>query len=83
MSVDDLRPPESIAEETFSCNADGGLELPLYTRPAAYEGREVPEVLRSGDHAAITAWRREQSEEQTRLRRPDLVRLRAIPGGNK
>jgi len=75
--------PESIHEETFSDSSDGGLEPPLYTRPADFEGREVPTVLRSGDHAAITTWRREQSHQQTRLRRPDLLRLRAVPGGNK
>jgi tRNA (guanine37-N1)-methyltransferase len=73
--------PESLDEETFSSTAAGGLEAPLYTRPADFEGRTVPDVLRSGDHAAITAWRRQQSDEQTRRRRPDLVRLRAIPGG--
>jgi tRNA (guanine37-N1)-methyltransferase len=75
--------PESLGEETFSSTVGGGLEPPLYTRPAEFEGREVPAVLRGGDHAAITAWRRQQSDEQTRRRRPDLVRLRAIPGGNK
>jgi tRNA (guanine37-N1)-methyltransferase len=75
--------PGSMDEETFSTTTGGGLEPPLYTRPADFEGREVPAVLRSGDHAAITAWRRQQSDEQTRRRRPDLVRLRAIPGGNK
>ncbi|MBJ7610262.1 MAG: tRNA (guanosine(37)-N1)-methyltransferase TrmD [Candidatus Dormibacteraeota bacterium] len=75
--------PESLVEETFSSTTAGGLEPPLYTRPAAFEGREVPAVLRSGDHAAIAAWRRQQSDEQTRRRRPDLVRLRAIPGGNE
>jgi tRNA (guanine37-N1)-methyltransferase len=75
--------PESIDEETFSNTTGGGLEPPLYTRPADFEGREVPAVLRSGDHAAIAAWRRQQSDEQTRRLRPDLVRLRAIPGGNK
>ena len=75
--------PESLDEETFSGTASGGLEPPLYTRPADFEGRAVPAVLRSGDHAAIAAWRRQQSDEATRRRRPDLVRLRAVPGGNK
>ena len=78
-----LGSPESIGEETFSDTTSGGLEPPLYTRPADFEGQQVPEVLRSGNHAAIAAWRREQSDEQTRRRRPDLVRLRAVPGGNK
>ncbi|HSP65034.1 MAG TPA: tRNA (guanosine(37)-N1)-methyltransferase TrmD [Candidatus Deferrimicrobium sp.] len=75
--------PESLDQETFSGTVDGGLEPPLYTRPAEFEGQEVPAVLRNGDHAAITAWRRQQSQESTRRRRPDLVRLRAVPGGNK
>jgi tRNA (guanine37-N1)-methyltransferase len=75
--------PESLEQETFSTTVDGGLEPPLYTRPAEFEGHEVPAVLRNGDHAAISEWRREQSEEVTRRRRPDLVRLPAVPGGNK
>jgi tRNA (guanine37-N1)-methyltransferase len=53
----------------------------LYTRPASFEGREVPEVLRSGHHAAIERWRREQSEERMRRRRPDMVRDGATAGG--
>ena len=48
------------------------LEHPQYTQPATFEGVEVPEVLRSGHHAAIDAWRREQAEQRTLLRRPDL-----------
>ncbi len=75
--------PESLDQETFSSTVSGGLEPPLYTRPAEFEGHEVPAVLRNGDHAAITEWRRQQSEQSTRRRRPDLVRLRAVPGGNK
>jgi tRNA (guanine37-N1)-methyltransferase len=75
--------PESLVEESFSGTTFGGLEPPLYTRPADFEGRAVPAVLRSGDHAAIAAWRHQQSDEATRRRRPDLVRLRAVPGGNK
>ncbi len=75
--------PESLEQETFSSTVSGGLEPPLYTRPALFEGQEVPAVLRNGDHAAIAAWRRQQSEQSTRRRRPDLVRLRAVPGGNK
>ena len=50
----------------------GLLEYPHYTRPAMWEGRTIPEVLRSGDHAKIDEWRRRQSEIDTRLRRPDL-----------
>jgi tRNA (guanine37-N1)-methyltransferase len=50
----------------------GLLEYPHYTRPQQWEGRTIPEVLRSGDHAKIAAWRKARSEEDTRLRRPDL-----------
>jgi tRNA (guanine37-N1)-methyltransferase len=52
---------------------EGGLlEYPHYTRPYEWEGRTIPEVLRSGDHAKIAAWRKRQAEDHTRLRRPDL-----------
>jgi tRNA (guanine37-N1)-methyltransferase len=56
-------------EESFE---QGLLEYPHYTRPNDWEGRMIPEVLRSGDHAKIAAWRKQQAEEVTRLRRPDL-----------
>jgi tRNA (guanine37-N1)-methyltransferase len=56
-------------EESFEA---GLLEYPHYTRPQMWEGRTIPEVLRSGDHAAIKAWRLSQAEIDTRLRRPDL-----------
>ncbi|ANU07763.1 tRNA (guanosine(37)-N1)-methyltransferase TrmD [Paraurantiacibacter namhicola] len=56
-------------EESFE---NGLLEYPQYTRPYEWEGRTIPEVLRSGDHAKIAAWRKARSEEDTRLRRPDL-----------
>ncbi|WP_404481979.1 tRNA (guanosine(37)-N1)-methyltransferase TrmD [Novosphingobium sp. BL-52-GroH] len=59
----------SGAEESFE---DGLLEYPHYTRPTSWEGREIPEVLRSGDHAKIAAWRKRQADDDTRLRRPDL-----------
>ena len=59
----------SGTEESFE---QGLLEYPHYTRPAEWEGRTIPEVLRSGDHAKIAAWRKLQSEIDTRLRRPDL-----------
>lgn len=75
--------PESLADETFSEAAGGGLEAPLYTRPADFEGRTVPEVLRSGNHAAIAAWRRQQSHESTSRRRPDLLGSRTIAGGTQ
>jgi tRNA (guanine37-N1)-methyltransferase len=50
----------------------GLLEYPHYTRPVEWEGRTIPEVLRSGDHARIAAWRKQQAESDTRSRRPDL-----------
>ncbi len=61
--------PSSGTEESFE---NGLLEYPHYTRPATWEGRTIPQVLRSGDHAKIAAWRQRQSEIDTRLRRPDL-----------
>ena len=61
---------ESSQDESFS---GGLLEYPQYTRPAEFRGMTVPEVLLSGDHAAIEKWRREQAEVQTRQRRPDLL----------
>jgi tRNA (guanine37-N1)-methyltransferase len=57
-------------EESFN---EGLLEYPHYTRPVTWEGRTIPEVLRSGDHAKIAAWRHERALEDTRLRRPDLI----------
>lgn len=57
-------------EESFE---QGLLEYPHYTRPVSWEGRTIPEVLRSGDHARIAAWRHERASEDTRLRRPDLI----------
>ena len=61
---------ESAAEESHG--AEGLLEYPHYTRPAEWAGRAVPEVLLSGHHAAIAAWRRAESENITKERRPDL-----------
>ena len=57
-------------EESFE---QGLLEYPHYTRPVTWEGRTIPEVLRSGDHAKIAAWRKQRAIEDTRLRRPDLI----------
>ena len=75
---------DSLTGETFTEAAGGGLEAPLYTRPADFEGQLVPEVLRSGDHAAITAWRRRAGQEATRRRRPDLLgSAGAMSGGAK
>ena len=59
----------SGAEESFAQNL---LEYPQYTRPQEFEGRAIPEVLTSGDHAKIAAWRRSEAERLTRERRPDL-----------
>ncbi|MGL4256017.1 MAG: tRNA (guanosine(37)-N1)-methyltransferase TrmD, partial [Microbacterium sp.] len=62
--------PESLVEESHE---DGLLEYPSYTKPAQWRGHEVPPILLSGNHGAIAAWRREQSIERTRERRPDLL----------
>ena len=59
----------SAAEESF---ADGLLEYPQYTRPQVFEGQAIPEVLVSGDHAKVAAWRRAEAERMTAARRPDL-----------
>jgi tRNA (guanine37-N1)-methyltransferase len=70
----------SGAEESFS---EGLLEYPQYTRPQVFEGRPIPEVLVSGDHAKVAAWRREQAEKLTRERRPDLWAARGpAPAGS-
>lgn len=61
---------ESAAEESFENNL---LEYPQYTKPRLWEGREIPEVLLSGDHAKIAAWRRHQAALLTRARRPDML----------
>ncbi|HLS79061.1 MAG TPA: tRNA (guanosine(37)-N1)-methyltransferase TrmD [Nocardia sp.] len=61
---------QSHEQDSFS---DGLLEGPSYTRPVSWRGLEVPPILLSGDHAKVAAWRREQSLERTRQRRPDLL----------
>ena len=61
--------PDSAADESF---AEGLLEYPQYTRPQLWEARPIPEVLISGDHAKVAAWRRAEAERLTRERRPDL-----------
>lgn len=63
----------SVDHESFSTSADGGLDYPHYTRPRVWREMEVPDVLLSGDHARIDAWRREQAANRTRQRRPDLM----------
>ena len=69
---------ESAREESFS---EGVLEYPQYTRPAEFRGWVVPEVLRSGDHGAVAAWRRLQSLLRTAARRPDLLEDLRREGG--
>lgn len=62
----------SARVESFSAECSGLLEYPQYTRPASFRGLDVPEILRTGDHARVDAWRREQASARTRERRPDL-----------
>jgi tRNA (guanine37-N1)-methyltransferase len=66
---------ESALQESFT---DGLLDWPQYTRPACVDGREVPEVLSSGDHAAIRRWRLKQALGRTWLRRPELLERRGL-----
>jgi tRNA (guanine37-N1)-methyltransferase len=62
---------DSHADESFE---NGVLEYPQYTRPQTFEGRDIPAVLTGGDHGKVERWRRERSEELTRMRRPDLLK---------
>jgi len=62
---------EATSNESFEI---GGLEWPLYTRPSVWRGQSVPEVLLSGHHGNIERWRKQQSDEITKLRRPDLTK---------
>ncbi len=71
---------ESAEEESFS---DGLLEYPQYTRPRELKGMEVPEVLLSGDHAKIKAWRRQESLRATKRFRPDLLETAALTDKEK
>ena len=66
-----LHNQESAGTESFE---DGLLEYPQYTRPRVWRNREVPEILLSGDHAKVDAWRHEQSVERTKQLRPDLIK---------
>ncbi len=74
--------PASGAEESF---AGGLLEYPHYTRPQIFEGRPIPDILTSGDHAKVAAWRQAEAERLTRERRPDLwaAFLRRFRNGSK
>ncbi len=65
--------PASHEDDSHSEQNEGLLEGPSYTRPASWRGLDVPEVLLSGDHAKIAAWRSEQSQRRTAERRPDLL----------
>ena len=67
-------------DESFS---EGLLEYPQYTRPQEFEGRGIPEILISGDHAKVAAWRRAEAEALTRTRRPDLWAIKTGPKGTK
>jgi tRNA (guanine37-N1)-methyltransferase len=72
----------SGTEESF---AEGLLEYPHFTRPQVWEGHPIPEILLSGDHGKIAAWRRAEAERLTQARRPDLwaAFLRRIQGGRQ
>jgi tRNA (guanine37-N1)-methyltransferase len=70
----------SGAEESF---ADGLLEYPQYTRPQVFEGAPIPDILTSGDHAKVAAWRRAEAEKLTQERRPDLWERRNWPPKSK
>jgi tRNA (guanine37-N1)-methyltransferase len=71
---------ESGADESFS---DGLLEYPQYTRPQGFEGRPIPEILLSGDHAKVAAWRKAEAEALTQARRPDLWAARRNQNATK
>jgi tRNA (guanine37-N1)-methyltransferase len=71
---------DSSEEDSFSDSLGGMLEYPHYTRPAEFRGREVPEVLKSGNHEKIASWRRERARERTEARRPELL-VRPTRGG--
>jgi len=70
---------ESTSEESFSAECGGLLEYPQYTRPVSFRELEVPEILRSGDHEKVRAWRAAASADRTRQRRPDLLSADAKP----
>ena len=65
--------PESLIEESYGADNEGLLEGPVYTKPSSWRGLDVPEVLLSGHHEMIAAWRREQAVKRTQARRPDLL----------
>ncbi len=65
---------QSFKEDSFGSEMNGLLEYPLYTRPLEFEGQKVPDVLLSGDHAAIQKWRKDEALKKTKRLRPDLLR---------
>jgi tRNA (guanine37-N1)-methyltransferase len=71
---------ESVTGDSFSA---GRLKHPQYTRPAVFRGKEVPQVLQSGNHRAIEAWREEMSRTRTRERRPDLCGAGVLNNGSE
>ena len=71
---------ESAGDES---HADGLLEYPQYTRPEEFRGEKVPDILRSGNHAAIARWRRKESLRRTLERRPDLLETAALTGDDQ
>ena len=75
-----LGAPDGAEDESF---ADGLIEYPQYTRPAVFEGMEVPPILLSGNHAAIAKWRRERSLERTARLRPDLLDAAPLTAGDR
>ncbi len=72
-----LGDPLASSRDSFE---EGLLEAPQYTRPRTFRGHPVPDVLLSGDHAAIEKWRREEALQRTRIRRPDLANKKLTPG---
>lgn len=80
--VDDVISGESLEEESFGMGLYGQslLEYPQYTHPAVYQGMEVPEVLRSGNHEKIRKWRLRKSIEKTLANRPDLIAVSRMAG---
>ena len=70
----DEQSPHGESFSAADATINGGLEYPHYTRPREYEGRGVPEILFSGNHAAIEKWRQEQARQRTAERRPDLTK---------
>jgi tRNA (guanine37-N1)-methyltransferase len=65
--------PDSLIEESYGAEHEGLLEGPVYTKPPSWRGLDVPEILLSGHHEKIAAWRRDQALQRTKTRRPDLL----------